>query len=91
MGRDWNEELHRIAVIEWDLESRVDHRVLRWLVHVERVDDCHMARRVLISEVSGERVRGRPRKGWMDCVDVTLSSIAITVEAARQYAKESKE
>ena len=27
-----------------------------------------MARRVLMAEVSGRRVRGRPRLGWMDGV-----------------------
>ena len=30
------------------------------------MDDYRMARRVLIGEVSGGRVRGRPRLGWMD-------------------------
>ena len=30
----------------------------------------HMASRVLIAEVSGARVRGRPRLGWMDGVKV---------------------
>ena len=31
-----------------------------------------MARRVLMAEVSGGRVRGRPRLGWMDGVKVAL-------------------
>ena len=31
-----------------------------------------MARRVLMSEVSVGRVRGRPRLGWMDGVKVVL-------------------
>ena len=29
-----------------------------------------MARRVLMAEESGERIRGRPRLGWMDGVKV---------------------
>ena len=33
-----------------------------------------MARRVLMAEVSGGRVRGRPRLGWMDGVKVTLGN-----------------
>ena len=63
MDRVRNEEVHRRAGIEWELASRADQRVLRWFGHVERMDEYCMARRVLMSEVSGERVRGRPRLG----------------------------
>ena len=37
-----------------------------------RIDEFRMARRVLMAEVSGRRVRGRPRFGWMDGVKVAL-------------------
>ena len=50
-----------------------------------------MARRVLMVEVSGERVRSRPRLGWMDGVKVALSNRGMTVEAARQCVKDRKE
>ena len=50
-----------------------------------------MARRVLIAEVSGGRVRGRPRLGWMDGVQVALGNRRITMEAARQCVKDRKE
>ena len=66
MDRVRNEEVRRRAGIERELASRADQRVLRWFAHVERMDDYRMARRVLIAEVSGGRVRGRPRLGWMD-------------------------
>ena len=46
----------RRAGIEWELASRADQRVLRWCGHVERMDECRMARRVLMAEVSGRRV-----------------------------------
>ena len=42
-------------------------------------------------EVSGGRVRRRPRLGWMDGVKVALSNRGMTVEAARQCAKDRKE
>ena len=61
MDRVRNEEVCRRAGIEMELASRADQRVLRWFGYVERMDDYHMARRVLMAEVSGERVRGRPR------------------------------
>ena len=61
MDRVTNEEVRRRAGIERELARRVDKRVLRWFGHVERMDEYRMARRVLMAEVSGGRVRGRPR------------------------------
>ena len=77
------------AGIERELASRADQRVLRWFEHVERMDEYRMARKVLMAEVSG-RVRGRPRLGWMDGVKVALGNRGMTVEAARQCAKDRK-
>ena len=73
------------------IASRADQRVLRWFWHVERMDDYHMARRVLMAGVIGGRVRERPRLGWMDGVKVALGNRGITVEAALQCAKDRKE
>ena len=81
MDRVRNEEVRRRAGIERELASRANQRVLRWFGHVERMDEYRMARRVLMAEVSGRRVRGRPRLGWMD---------GVMVEAARQCAKDRK-
>ena len=47
------------AGIEMELASRADQRVLRWLGHVERLDEYRMARKVLKAEVSGGRVQSR--------------------------------
>ena len=56
------------------------------------MDEYLMARRVLMAEVSGARgrVRWRPRLGWMDGVKVALGNRGMTVEAARQCAKDLK-
>ena len=61
MDRVRNEEVRRRAGIEMELASRADQRVLRWFVHVKRMDDYCMARRVLMAEASGRWVRWRPR------------------------------
>ena len=37
-----------------------------------------------MADVCGDRVRGRPRKGWMDGVKMALGSRRMTVEAGRQ-------
>ena len=91
MDRVTNEEVRRRAEIERELASRADQRVLRWFGHVERMVGYRMTRRVLMAEVSGGRVRRRPRLGWMDGVKVALGNRGMTVEAARQFAKDRKE
>ena len=90
MDRVRNEEVRVRAGIEIELASRADQRVLIWFGHVERMDEHRMARRVLMAEVSGGRIRGRPRLGWMAGVKVALGSRGMTVEAARQCAKDQK-
>ena len=82
--------MRRRAGIERELASKANQRALRWFGHVERMDDYRMARRVLMAEVSGGRVRRRPRLGWMDGVKVALGNRGMTVKAARQYAKDQK-
>ena len=91
MDRVRNEEVCRRAGIKRESASRADQRVMRWFGHVKRMDDYRMARRVLMAEVSGGRVRGRPRLGWMDGVKVALGNRGMMVKAARQCAKDRKE
>ena len=54
------------------------------------MDDYRMAIRVLMAEVSGGRVLGRPWLGWMDGVKVALGNRGTMVEAARQCTKDRK-
>ena len=91
MDRVRNEGVRRKAGIERELVSRADQRVLRWFGHVVRMDEYRMARRVLIVEIRGGRVRGRPMLGWMHGVKVALGNRGMTMEAARQCAKDRKE
>ena len=55
-----------------------------------RMDACRTASTVLMEEVSGGRVRGRLRLGWVDDVKVALVNRRMTVEAGRQCAKDWK-
>ena len=91
MDRVKNEEVRRRAGIERELASRAEQRVLRWFGNVEIMDEYRMARRLLMAKVSGGRVLGRPRLGWMDGVNVALGNRGMTVEAGRQCAKDRKE
>ena len=90
MDRFRKEDVRRRAGIERELASIADQRVLRWFGHVERMDEFRIARRVLMAEVSRGQARGRPRLGWMDGAKVALGNRGMTVEAARQCAKDRK-
>ena len=65
--------------------------VMKWFGHVERMDEYRMGRKVLMADVSGGRVRSRPRMSWMNGVKFTLSRKRMMVEALRQCAKDRKE
>ena len=94
MDRVSIEEVRKRAGIKMELASRADHRVLRGFGQVEKKDENRMDRlasRELMGEVSGGRVRGRLRLGWMDGVKVALGSRWKTVEAACQSMKDRKE
>ena len=74
MDRVRNEEVRKRAEIGRELTSRVDQRVLRWFGHVERMDESRLARIGLTAEESEERVRSRPRFGWMEGVKVAFGN-----------------
>ena len=75
--------MRKRAGIQRELASRVHQKVLRWFGHVERMDEYVMARMLFIAEVSGGRIRGRPRLGSMDAVKMVLGSRGMKVENPR--------
>ena len=83
--------MRRRAGIERELASRADQRVLRWFRLTERMDEYRLVRMVLMTEVSGGLIRGRPRLGWMNGAKVALGNRGMTVEAVRQCVKDRKE
>ena len=44
-----------------------------------------------MADISGGRVRGRPRLGWIDGMNMAMGSRGMTLEAGRQCAKDGKE
>ena len=81
------DRVSRRSGTERKLASRADQIVLRWFGHVERMDEYHMVRRILMAEVTGGLVRGRPRFGRMEGVKLALGNGGVTVEAAQRYGK----
>ena len=52
------------------------------------MDEYRTARRVLMANVNGGRVRGRPRLGRMDGVKMALGSRGMTVKAQTMCKRE---
>ena len=91
MDRVSYEEVSKRAKIKRELASRADQRVLRLFEHEERMNEYRMARRLLMAQISGGRVQGRPRLGSMAGLKVAFGNKVMTVEAARQCEKDQKE
>ena len=47
-----NKEVRRRSAINRELASKADQSVFRWFGHMERMNEDHMARRLLMTEVS---------------------------------------
>jgi hypothetical protein len=50
---------------------------MRWLEHVERMNNIRMPKMILSAKVEGGRRRGRPRKRWLDDVECNTRSLGI--------------
>ena len=58
---------------------------------MERMDEYRMARKLLMVEVSGGRVRGRPMFGWMNGVKLAMGKTEMTAEDAQQCQNDRNE
>merc|ERR1712001_819488 len=63
-----NEDVRERVGVPEKLSKRVDRKVLKWFGHVERMGNERMTKRVYVSEVEGNRGRGRPPFRWRDGV-----------------------
>ena len=59
------------------IDKEIRYRRLRWLGHVGRMHNDRLPKRLLFSQVSGQRSVGRPRLMWND---LARSDLAIVHE-----------
>ena len=60
-----NHELNEL-IGNADIVRFIKSRRMAWLGHVMRMDGGRMARRILDWKPMGRRIRGRPRKRWIE-------------------------
>jgi len=58
---------------------------LRWLGHVQRMDNKLMPKQILYDQPFGTRRKGRPRKRWIDDVEEDLQTLGV-----RNWRKKAK-
>ena len=51
---------------------------LRWLGHVQRMDDDRIPKKILKSKPEGKRSAGRPKSRWCDAAFANLKSVGVT-------------
>lgn len=50
---------------------------IRWLGHVERMDEERIPKRIMLARMEGNRRQGRPRNRWIDEVKKDLQQMRI--------------
>ena len=80
-----NHELNEL-VGNADIGRFIKSRRMVWLGHVMRMDRGRMPRRILDWKPMARRIRGRPRKRWIEDVEEDIQTIGI-----RGWRKLSKE
>ena len=68
IDRITNEEVERRMGVQNKMPGGLEKCALRWLRHVEGMDDVRMAKRSYDSGVHGRRDKGRTTRIWMDGV-----------------------
>jgi hypothetical protein len=72
----YNEELNTLVKGE-DIVRFIKSQRIRWLGHVERMEDNAMPKRMLKGRLYSKRREGRPRMRWLDDVESDLNKMEV--------------
>jgi hypothetical protein len=72
----YNEELNTLLKEE-DILRFIKSQRMRWLGHVERLEDNAMPKRMLKGRLYSKRRKGRPRMRWLDDVESDLKEMEV--------------
>lgn len=75
--RRFNHELKRLYK-EPDLVRMTKINRLRWLGHVQRMDDHRVPKKILKTKPEGKRSAGRPKSRWCDAAFVDLNTVGVS-------------
>jgi GTP1/Obg family GTP-binding protein len=72
----YSEELNTLLKGE-DTVRYIKSQRIRWLGHVERMEDNAMLKRMLKGRLYSKRRKGRPRMRWLDDVESDLKKLDV--------------
>ena len=73
------------------MDERIDEGILRWLGHVERMENDRIAKKVYVGECADSRSVGRSRKIWIDTVKDCLRKRGLDVRPTRRMVQDKSE
>jgi hypothetical protein len=73
-GKLLNEELHNLYSSQSTIRMMKSMR-MRWVGHVAQIGEKRKAYRVLVGKPEGKRPVGRPRRSWVDHVNIDLREL----------------
>ena len=85
-GVKWSDRITNEEVLRrFGLEDVINDfkKEMRWFEHVERMSEANWVRRSMHFEVEGERVRGRPKKGWMESIKYDMKVVGLRRDDAQ--------
>jgi len=71
-----NHELNEL-IGNADIVRFIKSRRIAWLGHVMRMDEKRIPKRVLEWKPIGRRIRGRPRKRWVENIEEDIQALGI--------------
>ena len=84
--RRTNEELRRLVGVE-PITTFIRSGRLRWYGHVMRKGDEDWAKKCMEYRVEGRRPVGKPRKTWLESVEVDMAELEINKDAVHDRSK----
>ena len=84
-----NTDVRTRAGIPETILIMIRERRLRWLAHVERMDDTRLPKQALHGQLAGgKRPAHKPRKRWVDCIREDLESFGISENDWAEHAQD---
>ena len=80
-------EIIRGTTTVGEISKKVQESRLKWYGHVSIREDEYVGKRVMGMEVTGKRMRGRPKRRWLDSIRNDLLERGLSEEDAQDRSR----